>query len=162
MNTPSYWIEKLNLTPHPAGCGYFRETYRCDQLIDLPSNNGSRNLSTAIIALVLGPHVVKFHRVKYDEILHFYHGNSNLIVHVIDHQGHLNQYRLGLTEDAELQLIIPKNLWFTIELEDKSESHFVIHGATVTPGFDFADFSVADENLLNEYPQHKALIERFI
>jgi predicted cupin superfamily sugar epimerase len=52
-----YWIEKLQLEPHPEG-GYFRQTYRSEVLIAreaLPAGfSGARAVSTAIYFLLEG------------------------------------------------------------------------------------------------------------
>lgn len=46
-----YWIENLQLLPHPEG-GYYKETYRSNELIDANGFDGKRNISTAIFFFV--------------------------------------------------------------------------------------------------------------
>ena len=52
--------------------------------------------------------------------------------------------RLGLNVDAgeRPQLVIGAGTWFAVEL-DPSVSH-CLFGCTVAPGFDFADFELAE------------------
>jgi predicted cupin superfamily sugar epimerase len=57
------------------------------------------------------------------------------------------------------QLVIPHGVWFAAEVLD--DAGYALVGCTVAPGFDYADFELADGAALREqYPQHKALIAR--
>jgi len=156
-----YWIEKLNLQPHPEG-GYFRETYRAPgKMRGDPQGSGvssDRPFSTAIYFLLKGPEVSKFHRLRSDEIWHFYEGNS-LILYVIDAMGRLST--LGLGPDAErdehFQAIVRAGCWFGAEVTN-SESYSLV-GCTVAPGFDFDDFELGRrETLLLDYPAYRDVI----
>ena len=57
MTGAKTWIDRLHLRPHPEG-GYFRETYRSDELLAaaaLPARfGGDRAFSTAIYFLLEG------------------------------------------------------------------------------------------------------------
>jgi predicted cupin superfamily sugar epimerase len=72
-----YWIEKLRLEAHPEG-GYFRQTYRSDVVLAreaLPAEfTGARAASTAIYFLLEGKNFSAFHRLRSDEVWHFYVG----------------------------------------------------------------------------------------
>ena len=159
----SYWIEKLRLERHPEG-GYFRQTYRSDIQIAaeaLPARfSGARTASTAIYFLLGGNDFSAFHRLRSDEIWHFYAG-SGLIVHVIDLVAEYSCIRLG--SDAEngevLQAVVRAGCWFASELADRSS--FALVGCTVSPGFDFEDFELGKRlELVRCYPQHRRIIER--
>ena len=43
----SYWIEKLNMSPHPEG-GYFKEVYRPDKWKPIPGYPSDRRVLTTI------------------------------------------------------------------------------------------------------------------
>ncbi|MBE9222913.1 cupin domain-containing protein [Cyanobacterium stanieri LEGE 03274] len=158
-----YWIKKLNLQKHPEG-GYYRETYRSDDTI---SNNGlsnratqPRNCSTAIYYLLSGKEFSAFHRLKSDEIFHFYSG-APLQVHILTQSGAYKSILLGDTEaeNPTFQLIINQGDWFASEVS-QANSYSLI-GCTVSPGFDFTDFELAtSEKLINQYPHHQQLIKR--
>jgi uncharacterized protein len=159
----SYWIEKLQLERHPEG-GYFRQTYRSDIQIAaeaLPARfSGARTASTAIYFLLGGNDFSAFHRLRSDEIWHFYAG-SGLIVHVIDPAAEYSRIHLG--SDAEngeaLQAVVGAGCWFGSELADRSS--FALVGCTVSPGFDFEDFELGKRlELVRCYPQHRRIIER--
>lgn len=164
MNTADTYIKKLNLVKHPEG-GYFREVYRSPIIIDAKVLDselaGTRNISTSIYFLLDGNDVSNFHKIKSDEIWHHYEGAS-VKIYVIDHSGLLKEFLVGKNiEDGEsLQLTIPAGCWFCAEILNKSS--FALVGCTVSPGFDFNDFELADYvNLSNQFPGYRELIRRF-
>ena len=69
--------------------------------------------------------------------------------------------KIGLNfEDGELpQFVVPKGIWFASEVVDGGQ--FSLVGCTVSPGFDFEDFELANRNdLVNQFPDHSEIIER--
>lgn len=159
-------IDQLELTRHPEG-GWFRETYRCAESVPaqaLPERfGGSRSLSTAIYFLLEEPDISALHRIKSDEMWHFYTGSA-LLIHSIFPDGRHRVQRLGpdCAADELYQLVVPAGCWFGAELAGKKlGSGFTLVGCTVAPGFDFADFEMADRRqLCAAYPQHAELIAR--
>ena len=154
-----YWIDKLKLTVHPEG-GHFRETYRSDEIIlreHLPDRfTGNRNHSTSIYYLLNANQHSKFHRIRSDELWHFYDGYC-LLIYEIDGRGNLNTNRLGLNaEKGELpQLVIKAGNWFAA----RPEEGYCLAGCTVSPGFDFNDFEIADRKYLtNKFPHLEKII----
>jgi uncharacterized protein len=163
----AYWIEKLGLLAHPEG-GYFRETYRAEeQIAHLPDRfspktlaSAQRSFSTAIYFLLESDQFSAFHRIKSDEVWHFYTGSA-LTVYAIDPAGQLSEFRLGNQPDqAETwQAVVPAGWWFGSKVN--APDTFALVGCTVAPGFDFADFELAERSqLLHLYPQHRTLIEQ--
>jgi len=157
-----YYIQKLQLEKHPEG-GYFREVYRSGEMIsiDAPKKNLKRNVSTSIYFLLEGSQISKFHRLKSDELWHFYDGDS-IKVYILDEKGKLTETVLGKKmEDEEVfQTVIKNNNWFAAEVMNKRS--FALIGCTVSPGFDFSDFELANrEFLLDSFPMHKNLILKF-
>lgn len=162
MNTEiSRLVDKLELLPHPEG-GYFKEVYRSKQVIPqeaLKGFSGDRNFCTSIYFLLTSDNFSAFHRIKQDEIWHFYQG-STLLVHVIYQDGNYVCHEVGMDiENGQLpQLTVPAGCWFASSVKDLESHAFV--GCTVAPGFDFEDFELAHKNELTElYPQHSKIIE---
>src|ERR1700758_3053802 len=97
-----YWIDKLGLIAHPEG-GYYRETYRSGLSIAreaLPSQfAGPRLISTAIYFLLEGENFSAFHRLRSDELWHFYLGDP-IVVHVIDADGLYSEIAIGSDPEA--------------------------------------------------------------
>jgi predicted cupin superfamily sugar epimerase len=157
----AYWIAHLELVRHPEG-GWFRETYRAPETIPasgLPTRfDGGRSLSTAIFFLLEQGDVSALHRLKSDEMWHFYEG-APLAVHVIAPDGAYREILLG--RDAEqgeqLQAVVPAGCWFGAE----PRGEFSLVGCTVAPGFDFNDFEMARRgDLALRFPGHGPLIVR--
>ncbi|HMS35017.1 MAG TPA: cupin domain-containing protein [Ignavibacteria bacterium] len=163
MKDADYWVRELELLPHPEG-GYFKETYRSDTFISrehLPVGfNGHRNISTSIFYLLAGSQCSKLHRIKSDEMWHFYAGRG-LIIYSIDGKGKLTENKLGLDiENGENpQVLIKAGDWFGATV-NKPDS-YCLAGCTVSPGFHFDEFEMGDRNeLLKLFPGHKAIIEK--
>ncbi|MGA7293134.1 MAG: cupin domain-containing protein [Terriglobales bacterium] len=157
-----YWIEKLRLEPHPEG-GYYRQTYRADVLLPrdaLPEGfAGPRAASTAIYFLLEAKDFSAFHRLRSDEVWHFYTGGP-LAVHVIEPDGRYSKITLGDNPEAGevLQAVVKAGCWFASQVVD--EKSFALVGCTVSPGFDFEDFELGKQKELDErFPQHRELIE---
>ena len=156
-------IDQLQLHPHPEG-GYYRQTYRCEEMIPadaLPNRfQGTRSYSTAIYFLLEGKQHSAFHRIKSDELWHFYTG-TGLHIYIIHPGGNTELLKLGddLANGFAFQQMVPAGCWFASKPVDETGFSFV--GCTVAPGFDFADFELAEkERLVKEYPQHVDWIDR--
>ena len=164
MTTAEYWIKKLDLQRHPEG-GYFKETYRSGEVIlkrALPPRfSGNRVFATCIYFLLNKNEYSAFHTIRQDEIWHFYEGSS-LSIHIIDRNGEYSVLRLGrnIENGQSFQAVVPADCWFAAAVDNPQA--YALVGCTVAPGFDFADFEMADRNRLVElYPEHRAIIEQY-
>ena len=149
-----YWIDKLAMQPHPEG-GFYKETYQSPGMIQ----RLDRRYATAIYFLLLEDKFSAFHRIKSDELWHFYTG-SPLDVFMINEQGEMEQFRLGPDADAgqTFQAVVPAGRWFASRMAEPTS--YALVGCTVSPGFDFQDFEMGDRfQLISQYPQHATLIK---
>jgi predicted cupin superfamily sugar epimerase len=158
-----YWIERLKLEPHPEG-GFFRQSYKATLTLPrtaLPAEfSGDRAASTAIYFLLEGKNFSAFHRLRSDEVWHFYAG-STLVVHVIEPAGRYFRIQLGSNADRGevFQAVVGAGCWFASHVEDWKS--FAMVGCTVAPGFEFADFEMGKrEELVAMYPEHREIVER--
>lgn len=159
-HSPEFWIEHLGLLPHPEG-GYYKETYRSVE--EIPPQglgtkfNGSRNVATAIYFMLTGRDRSLFHRIKSDELWHFHEGCA-LAIYVLTNGGMVT-LKLGPNplNSESLQIAVPANHWFgALPLETDS---YTLASCTVSPGFDFQDFEIAErEKLLAEFPNAREII----
>jgi predicted cupin superfamily sugar epimerase len=156
-------VENLRLLPHPEG-GFFKEVYRSEKIIPreaLPGDfSGDRSYCTSIYFLLTSKNYSAFHRIKQDEIWHFY-GGTALSVHVIDKKGNYTEHKVGMDfRDGEApQLVVPAGCWFASSVAKKDSYAFV--GCTVAPGFDFEDFELAKRSTLTAlYPKLANVIHR--
>ncbi|MGR3811231.1 cupin domain-containing protein [Jiulongibacter sp. NS-SX5] len=160
MKTAAYWIEKLHLNPHPEG-GYFSETYRSELTVKTDDFGmpGKRNFATGIYFLMEKQNFSAFHRIKSDEMWHFYAGDP-LEVFFIDSQGAVQRILLGNNpENGEVfQAVVPAGVWFGSR--PVAGGSYSLVGCTVSPGFDFQDFEMAKRATLKaQYPEHQRIIE---
>lgn len=159
-----FYRKQLNLLPHPEG-GFFSEVFRSPGV--MPASymdsrlTGTRNFSTSIYYL-LGPgNKSCFHKIKQEEIWHFYAGSCALEIVVLQN-GEAQHFYLGsrIENGEQFQLVVAANCWFAAKPLD--ENGFVLSGCTVSPGFDFEDFEIANTaDLLEMYPTQKTIIELF-
>ena len=154
-------IEKLGLLPHPEG-GYYKEIYRSKGLIQSeslgPEFSGIRNYATSIYFMLTSDTFSAFHKINQDEIWHFYDG-SPIKLHVISESGIHTQHIVGkdIFSDQVPQIVVPANHWFAATVINKND--FSLVGCSVSPGFDFNDFTLPSRKQLTQlFPQHINII----
>jgi len=159
--TAQTYIDALQMEAHPEG-GYFKETYRSHHLMDVPQADGGttvqRNVSTGIYFLLEKSNFSAFHKIQSDEMWHFYAGHA-LEVLELNEIGELCCTRLGsnILGGEVHQHVVPANTWFASRVA--AGGSFSLVGCTVAPGFDFADFCLADRAMLVAvFPQHSKTI----
>ncbi len=156
-------IENFKLEAHPEG-GYFYENYRSSGKVNISNfwkgAKGFRSYSTGIYFLLDKNQFSAFHRIKQDEMWHFYAG-STLLLHMINEEGNYKLVKIGnnIIEDNFFQYVVPSGTWFSSEVEDKNSFSFC--GCTVSPGFDFKDFEMPSrKKLLSKFPNQQKIITR--
>jgi len=163
MEIFKHLIENLNLKEHPEG-GFYKEVFRSNlkikkEFLQLKYKN-DRCLFTSIYFLLYGNKFYAFHKLKSDEIWHFYEG-TRLLIHIIENKYSVKTIRLGddLENGDTFQTVIKSGHWFAAEVEDKNSYSLV--GCTVSPGFEYDDFELGKRSrLIRLYPKHKKIIER--
>jgi predicted cupin superfamily sugar epimerase len=127
MLTPPDVIRLLNLSPPPVEGGHFRETYRSPH-------------STAIYYLLEGVGLSEMHRLPGDEVYHFYAGDP-LETLLLFPDGIGRQVTLGtdLAVGQVPQLVIPGGVWQG-SVRTAGAHGWVLIGATMAPGFEYADY----------------------
>jgi predicted cupin superfamily sugar epimerase len=156
-------IREFDLQPHPEG-GFYRETYRAEQNVARTTDGATRAASTAIYYLLCDGAYSSWHRIRSDEVWHFYAGDP-IEVWVLDERDGLTIHRLGnpLTHPGTVfQVVVPAGRWFGARCASRDD--VALAGCTVAPGFEFAEFELADEAALaREFPgyaEHVAALAR--
>jgi predicted cupin superfamily sugar epimerase len=163
MPTAREIIDRLGLVPLTIEGGYFRETYRSPLNITanaLPSEyRGDRSASTCIYYLLTPETFSAIHRVKSDEIFHFYAGDAVEMLQLWpDGTARTVIIHNDLSKDCEPQVIVPAGVWQGCRLVPGGS--WALMGCTVVPGFDYADFELANrEQLSAAHPEHRDLIK---
>ncbi len=150
-------VAALGLRAHPEG-GWYREVYRSAATLPLP--RGSRSLMTTIdFVLPPGAHST-WHVVRSDECW-VWHAGDPLELHQLDDAGHHARVRLGpdFAGGEVASCVVPAGVWQAARPVGAVGAHVC---CVVAPGFDFADFRVADARALAAaHPEHEALIATF-
>ncbi len=156
-------IKILGLKKHPEG-GYYRETYRSKETINkecLPEKySDKRNLKTVIYYFLTKNDFSEMHRLKSDEIYHFYYGDFAEVL-LLYSNGEGEKIILGNDLKAGIypQLIVPSGVWQGIRVVRGGKFGFSLIGTTVSPGFEFDDYERGDrKKLISEYPKFKEII----
>lgn len=131
-------IRDLGLQPHPEG-GHYAEVYRSAAV-------------TSIYFLLTAGEVSRWHKVRSDEVWHFYEGAPLELLQVSPHGADLERITLGLPGDRQQPVhCVPANHWQTA----RTRGVYTLVGCTVAPAFQFADFT-----LLKDDPVMAATISR--
>jgi len=157
-------IKLYNMKPLPGEGGYYVETYRSAESIEkssLPERYDSdKSHSTAILYLLTPDTESRIHRLRSDEIYHFYMGDPVQLA-LIHPSGTIKVLFLGhdIRAGQFVQAVVPAGIWQGSFLLEGGQ--FALMGITVAPGFDFPDTELGSrKELLEQYPQHEDIIIR--
>jgi uncharacterized protein len=115
--------------------------------------DSERCASTAIYYLITPDHFSALHRVRSDEFWHFHLGDPIEQIH-LKPDGTSKVVRIGndLNNGSVPQVLIPADVWQSAHLIPGGS--FALVGATVAPGFEFADYEGGDNLKLGKrYPE---------
>ena len=164
MPTAEEIIAALRLQPHPIEGGYFRETYRAKGKIPplmLPPEYqplSTRCFGTSIYYLLTRETFSEMHRLPTEEVFHLYLGGPVRMLQLFT-DGKARQIVIGsdILAGHEPQVIVPPGVWQGSRLEPGVP--FALLGATMAPGFDYADYEQGRRaELIGRYPEHAEMI----
>ena len=127
MNKSDEIIKILHMIPHPEG-GHFKESYR------------DKNISL-IYYLLKKNEKSHWHRLKNNEILHFYDG-APLIVYLSTDGNTVQEVIINNNKDQVSHIVVRSGTWFSME----SKGEYSLIGCTVAPPFNYDDFELAPKN----------------
>lgn len=154
--------ELLKLQPLPLEGGFFAEVYRSTCKLPssaLPSGYpDERTLSTAIYYLLTPDNFSAMHRLRGDEVYHFYLGDPVEML-LLKPDGSAEAVLEGpdIAAGMHLQHVVAGGTWQGARLAPGG--HFALMGTTMAPGFDPADFELGNRDELSaQYPRYSPLI----
>ncbi|HEY3930341.1 MAG TPA: cupin domain-containing protein [Candidatus Koribacter sp.] len=154
----------LNLKPLSMEGGYFSETYRAAEMIPAGTigerYDGPRRVSTAIYYLLEPGEFSEMHRVKSDEIFHFYYGDAVEMLQLWP-DGSVKMVLIGkdFARGMRPQVVVPRGVWQGCRLI--AGGKVALMGCTVSPGFEYADYeSGMREELVAQYPAAGEMISQ--
>jgi len=148
-------IEHFKLEPLPEEGGFYRETYRSKEMI-----NEGKSIKTSIYYLVTPTSFSALHRLKQDEIFHFYAGDPVEMLQ-LKPNGDSEVVKIGnnFKENEKPQVIVPKGIWQGTKLVEGGS--WALLGTTCSPAFDFKDFTIGQkEDLIQKYYSQKQMIQK--
>jgi hypothetical protein len=158
MVTAETLIDSFDLKRHPEG-GHYRRTYESSEILQSGGSAESPiRIGSAILYLLRAGEVSKLHRIRSDEMWHFYCG-SPLNLHEFTSDNNYRSILLGNKLDSEQvpQYIIKSGNWFGATVE----KDFALVGCTLWPEFRFEDFELAErEPMMERFPSKRELIDR--
>lgn len=124
-------IETLGLVPHPEG-GWYAETWRAD--------TPGRPTGTAIYFLLEAGKPSHWHKVDATEIW-LWHAGAPLTLRLSLYDAGPAQHRTLGPDLATMrpQIVVPEHAWQAAE----TQGDWTLVSCTVSPGFDFAGFTLA-------------------
>jgi predicted cupin superfamily sugar epimerase len=128
--------EALGMMAHPEG-GWYRETWRHDSTVE--TSRGERPLATAVAFLLLPGERSAWHRVASAEMWLWQGGGPVQVTLGGTTERPMPQAPIKLGPGG--QLLVPADTWQAAEPADQRA---VLVACIVSPGFDFADFTLAD------------------
>ncbi len=152
----------LGLRPLPVEGGYYAESYRSSESLpadQLPARYESqRSFGTAIYYLLTPDTFSELHRLRTDEVFHFYLGDPVEMLLLAEGSACrtllLGQDVMG---GMAVQAVVPRGVWQGTRL--LPGGRFALLGTTMAPGFDVADYESGDRATLERlYPAHAELI----
>ncbi len=135
-------IQQLSLQKHSEG-GYYSESYRSPITIQTHRIGIDRATMTSIYYLLTDDSPIDVLHLNKSDIIHYFHLGSPITYLVVDPEGILQKFTLGLDlNKGELpQLLIPGDYWKAAVLK---KGEFGLLGEAVAPGFDSRDREFAD------------------
>jgi predicted cupin superfamily sugar epimerase len=130
-------VKLLGLQPHPEG-GFYREVFRSAHGVQPADTRTSRSALTTIDFLLLHGQFSAWHRVASDEAWHLLEGDALrlwLMPPSLDRIEHVDLAPASATHAP--RHVVPAHWWQAAE----PLGAYALVGATVGPGFDFADFA---------------------
>jgi len=162
MMTTEQIIDFFGMKPLEDEGGFYIETYRAKEKFEkasLPDRySGDRNYSTQILYLLPAGQYSRLHRVKSDEVFHFYMGDAVTMLQLfLDGGSKVINLGHDIYAGQQLQVVVPQGTWQGCLLNDGGK--FALMGCTVSPGFEFEDYQSGDrDKLLAQYQNQQDLI----
>jgi predicted cupin superfamily sugar epimerase len=147
----------LGLTPHPREGGWFIQTYAADEVLS-PSAfadsrySDTRRTSTAIYYLLEPGTFSEMHRLRSDEVFHFYAGDAVEMLQLLpDGSGRTIVIGNDFAGGQRPQVLVERGVWQGSRLLDGGS--WALLGCTVSPGFEYEDYdSASREELTARWP----------
>ena len=157
-------IDHLGMELIPGEGCWFKLTYTSAIKLAgeaLPARYGApRSAGGAIYALVTREDFSAMHKLKTDEVWHFYAGDPiELLLLQPDGHGEIVMLGSDLLAGQHPQFTVPAGAWMGARPARASAGAYGFFGTTMAPGFDYADYEAGyRDELQRAYPAQRELI----
>lgn len=146
--------KKFDFQPIPIEGGYFFSTYHSEMMVPGATPGSPQRLAGSAIYFLLGPgDFSALHRLKEDEIYHYYNGSPIQLLQLFpDGTGSITICGPEFWNGQQPQVVVKHDVWQgSRPLDPQSYS---LLGTTMTPGFDPSDFDQGKrDDLVKAYPK---------
>jgi predicted cupin superfamily sugar epimerase len=147
----------LGLQPHPREGGWYVRTYEAAELVAAQAFGdgryvGARRTGTAIYYLLEPGTFSEMHRLRSDEVFHFYAGDAVEMLQLREGGGG-SMVVIGndLLRGQRPQVVVGRGVWQGSRLREGGR--WALLGCTVSPGFEFEDYESGGRvRLCGEWP----------
>jgi uncharacterized protein len=153
----------LRLVPHPREGGWYVRTYEAAETVAAGAFEDGRYASarrtgTAIYYLLEPGTFSEMHRLKSDEVFHFYAGDAVEMLQLLpDGSGRTVVIGNDLAAGQRPQVVVERNVWQGSRLV--AGGKWALLGCTVSPGFEFEDYDAGERaSLSEEWPEFAGMI----
>jgi uncharacterized protein len=148
----------LGLQPHPREGGWYVRTYEATEMVGAEAfadrrYAGARRTGTAIYYLLEPGTFSEMHRLKSDEVFHFYAGDAvEMLQLTANGTGATVVIGNDLLKGQRPQVVVKRRVWQGARLVEGGR--WALLGCTVSPGFEFEDYEAGlREQLCAEWPE---------
>ena len=155
-------IKFFRMQPLRQEGGFYVETYRSAERIKkaaLPERfPGDRNIGSVILYLLTAKTISLLHRLKSDEMFHFYFGDPVTMLQLHpDGKSEIITLGHNVLKEQKVQVIVPGGVWQGAFVQPGGK--FALLGCSVAPGFEEEDFEIGERHsLLAKYPDLREFI----
>jgi hypothetical protein len=141
----------LGLAPHPREGGWYVRTWEAEEWVALHRYTGGRRTSTAIYYLLEPGTFSEMHMLESDEIFHHYLGGAVEMLQLFaDGSSKVTVIGKDIAAGETPQHVVPRGVWQGSRMR---EGEWALLGCTVSPGFEFEDYSDASAaELIAKWP----------
>ena len=138
----------LGLAPHPREGGWFVRTYEAHEKVAAEAfedqrYEGARRTGTAVYYLLEPGTFSEMHRLKSDEVFHFYAGDAvEMLQLTADGTGVMVVIGNDLLRGQRPQALVERGVWQGSRLV--KGGRWALLGCTVSPGFEFEDYDAGE------------------
>jgi predicted cupin superfamily sugar epimerase len=153
----------LGLVPHPREGGWYVRTHEASERVEASAFVDGRYASgrltgTAIYYLLEVGTFSEMHRLRSDEVFHFYLGDAAEMVQLLpDGGGRRVVIGTDLAAGERPQVVVERGVWQGSRLVQGGA--WALLGCTVSPGFEFEDYETGQrEELIARWPEFREMI----